>query len=137
MKQRFTAEQVVAILREADGKDAKVRDVCRQHGITEQTFCRWRQVYGGLQVSEAKRLTALEEENRRLRRLVADQSARHRHAERRGGANVVTATHRRQAVTHLEPGGWLRLAGNRASSLSVSEASRGGGQGTTFKAKSD
>ena len=73
MKQRFTAEQIVGILQEADGKDAKVRDICRQHGITEQTFYRWK-VYGGLQVSEAKRLKALEEENRRLKRLVADQA---------------------------------------------------------------
>jgi putative transposase len=74
MKQRFTAEQIVGILREADGKEAKVRDVCRQHGITEQTFYRWRKVYGGLPVSEAKRLKGLEEENRRLKRLVADQA---------------------------------------------------------------
>jgi putative transposase len=74
MKQRFTAEQIVGILREADGKDAKVRDLCRQHGISEQTFYRWRKVYGGLPVSEAKRLKALEEENRRLKRLVAEQA---------------------------------------------------------------
>jgi putative transposase len=74
MKQRFTAEQIVGILQEAEGKDAKVRDICRQHGVTEQTFYRWRKVYGGLPVSEAKRLKALEEENRRLKRLVAEQA---------------------------------------------------------------
>ena len=68
MKQRFTSEQIVAILGEADGKDAKVRDVCRQHGITEQTFYRWRKVYGGLLVSEAKRL-------KRWMRRVAGSSA--------------------------------------------------------------
>jgi putative transposase len=74
MKKRYSAEQIVAILRQAEGKDAKVRDICRQHGITEQTFYRWRKVYGGLPVNEAKRLKSLEEENRRLKRLVAEQA---------------------------------------------------------------
>ena len=68
---RFTAEQVVAILQEATA-GAQVRELCRRHGITETTFYRWRRQYGGLQVSEAKRLKALEEENRRLKKLVAD-----------------------------------------------------------------
>ena len=70
---RFTAEQVVAILQEATA-GAQVRELCRRHGITETTFYRWRRQYGGLQVSEAKRLKALEEENRRLKRLVAEQA---------------------------------------------------------------
>ncbi len=51
-----------------------VRELCRKHGITETTFYRWRAKYGGLQVSEARRLKTLEEENRRLKRLVADLS---------------------------------------------------------------
>jgi len=53
---------------------AKVPDLVRRHGVTEQTLYRWKQKYGGLQVSEAKRLKALEEENRQLKRLVADQA---------------------------------------------------------------
>jgi putative transposase len=68
---RFTAEQIVAILHEvAAGTPA--RELCRKHGITETTFYRWRRQYGGLQVGETKRLKALEEENRRLKQLVAD-----------------------------------------------------------------
>jgi putative transposase len=70
---RFTAEQIVAILQEA-AAGAQVRELCRRHGVTETTFYRWRRQYGGLQVSEAKRLKALEEENRRLKRLVAEQA---------------------------------------------------------------
>jgi len=71
-KSRFTAEQIVGILNDAAKKDTKVVEICRRHGITEQTFYRWRRAYGGLQVSEAKRLRALEDENRRLKKLVAD-----------------------------------------------------------------
>ena len=73
-KLRFTAEQIVAILNDAARKDTKVVEVCRRHGITEQTFYRWRRAYGGLQVREAKRLRGLEDENRRLKKLVADLS---------------------------------------------------------------
>ena len=73
-KSRFTAEQIVAILNEAAAKDTKVGEICRKHGITEQTYYRWRRAYGGLHVSEAKRLRALEDENRRLKKLVADQA---------------------------------------------------------------
>src|SRR5215212_8776196 len=66
---RFTAEQIVAILQEATA-GAQVRELCRRHGVTETTFYRWRRQYGGLQVNETKRLKALEEENRRLKKLV-------------------------------------------------------------------
>ena len=70
---RFTDEQIVGILHEND-RGTEARELCRRHGITETTFYGWRKKYGGLQVSEAKRLKALEEENRRLKRLVADQA---------------------------------------------------------------
>ena len=74
MKQgRFTAEQIVEILHENE-RGTEARELCRRHGITEQTFYRWRRKYGGLQVSEAKRLKALAEENRRLKQLVAELS---------------------------------------------------------------
>ncbi len=70
---RFTEEQIIAVLHEATGSES-IRDISRKLGITEQTFFRWRAKYGGLQLSEANRLKALEDENRRLKRLVADLS---------------------------------------------------------------
>lgn len=73
-KSRFTAEQIVSILNEATKRETKLAEICRKHGITEQTYYRWRRAYGGLQVNEAKRLRALEDENRRLKKLVADQA---------------------------------------------------------------
>lgn len=72
-KSRFSEEQIVAVLQEWDA-GAKMADLVRRHGVTEQTLYRWKKKYGGLQVSEAKRLKALEEENRQLKRLVADQA---------------------------------------------------------------
>ena len=72
-KSRFTPDQIVGVLREAEA-GAKISELCRRHGITETTFHRWRRKYGGLQVNEARRLKALEEENRQLKRLVADQA---------------------------------------------------------------
>ena len=72
-KPRFTDEQIVAILQEAE-HGGKAGEVIRRHGISRETFYRWRRKYGGLQVSETKRLRALEEENRRLKRVVADQA---------------------------------------------------------------
>lgn len=72
-KSRFTEEQIIGILQEVE-KGAEARAVCRRVGITEQTFYRWRQKYGGMQVSEARRLKQLEEENLRLKRIVADQA---------------------------------------------------------------
>ncbi len=70
-KSRFTEEQIIAVLKEAD-TGIKVQDLCRQHGISDVTFYKWRSKYGGMEVSEARRLKALEDENRRLKSLVAD-----------------------------------------------------------------
>jgi len=72
-KTRFTDDQIVAILQEAE-RTGKSGEVIRRHGISRETFYRWRRKYGGLQTSDAKRLRALEEENRRLKRVVADQA---------------------------------------------------------------
>ena len=77
MKQRHSAEKIVAKLRQADvalGKDVKVPEVCRQLGISEQTYYRWRQKYGGMAPEVAKQLKALEKENSRLKKVVADQA---------------------------------------------------------------
>ena len=77
MKKRYSAEQIVAMLRQADvelGKGLKVPDVCKQLGISEQTYYRWRQKYGGMAPQLARQLKALEKENARLKRLVADQA---------------------------------------------------------------
>lgn len=73
MKKRFEEEQIIRILREADVSGVQVREVCRRHDITEQTFFRWRKEYGGLDVSDARKLKVLESENAKLKRLVAEQ----------------------------------------------------------------
>lgn len=72
-KSRFTEEQIVKALQELDA-GAKPGELCRRLGITETTLYRWKRKYGGLQVSEARRLKALEDENRQLKRIVADQA---------------------------------------------------------------
>ncbi len=69
---RFTEEQIIGVLKEGEA-GAKPGDLCRRHGISEHTYYRWRRKYGGFEVSEAKRLKALEEENRRLKTLLAEQ----------------------------------------------------------------
>ena len=70
-RKRFTEDQIIGILKEAEA-GAKSTDLCRRHGISEQTFYRWKSKYGGLEVNEARRLRALEHENSRLKRIVAD-----------------------------------------------------------------
>src|SRR6202007_1441733 len=70
---RFSEEQIIGILQEAEG-GAKVAEWCRRHGISDATFYTWRSKYGGLEISEMRRLRQLEEENRRLKAIVADQA---------------------------------------------------------------
>jgi putative transposase len=72
-RSKFTEQQIAFILRQAE-EGAAVEDVCRKAGISIQTYYRWRTKYGGLMPSEMKRLKQLEEENQRLKRLVADLS---------------------------------------------------------------
>ena len=68
---QFSEEQIIAILRRAEAGQ-RVAEVCRQNGISEATYSRWKAQYGGLEVSHLRRLRQLEEENRRLKQVVAD-----------------------------------------------------------------
>jgi putative transposase len=70
---RFSEEQIIGVLKEAEA-GAKVSELCRRHGISDATFYTWRSKYGGLEISEMRRLRQLEEENRRLKSIVADQA---------------------------------------------------------------
>jgi putative transposase len=71
MKRRFTEEQIIGILREQEAGGA-VKEIIRRHGISEQSFYRWKAKYGGMEVSEARRLRALEAENGKVKRLLAE-----------------------------------------------------------------
>jgi transposase-like protein len=76
-KMKFTAEQIISKLREAEvlqSSGQSITEVCRQIGIKEQTYYKWRKEYGGMRVDQAKRLKEIEQENSRLRKLVADLS---------------------------------------------------------------
>lgn len=72
-KSRFSEEQIIGILKQAENGRA-VSELVRENGITETTFYRWRRKFGGMEVSDARRLKELEEENRKLKRMVADQA---------------------------------------------------------------
>jgi putative transposase len=68
---QFSEEQIIGILREAEAGQ-KVADLCRKYGVSQSTFQRWRSAYSGMEVSKVRRLRQLEEENRRLKQIVAD-----------------------------------------------------------------
>ena len=76
-KQRFTEEQIIAVLKEQEA-GAKAADLCRRHGISEATFYNWKAKYGGMEASDVKRLKDLEEENRRLKQMYAELSLDHK-----------------------------------------------------------
>lgn len=71
MKKRFNEQQIIAILKEVEA-GIPARELCRKHGISDATFYTWRKKYAGLDVSEARRLKALEDENARLKKLLAE-----------------------------------------------------------------
>jgi putative transposase len=73
MKKRHSEEQIIRILREAEAGNVPIRDICKQHNISEQTFYRWRDKFGGMEVADARRLKELESENAKLKRMVAEQ----------------------------------------------------------------
>jgi putative transposase len=70
-KSRFTETQIVGIVKESEA-GANTKDLCRKHGVSPQTFYKWKAKYGGLEVSDVAKMRALEDENRRLKRIVAD-----------------------------------------------------------------
>ena len=72
-RKRYTEEQIIAVLKEAEA-GAKTSELCRKHGVSEATFYKWKAKYAGLTVSELKRLRSLEDENRRLKQIVAKQA---------------------------------------------------------------
>lgn len=71
MKKRYTEEQIIGFLKEADA-GVPIKDLCRQHGFSEASYYLWRSKFGGMDVSDAKRLKALEAENARLKKLLAE-----------------------------------------------------------------
>ena len=72
-KSRYSEEKIIRVLQQVESGE-KVKDVIREHGISEQTYYRWKSKYGGMSVSDARRLKQLESENRKLKKLVADLS---------------------------------------------------------------
>ena len=71
-RSRFTEEQIIGVLKEHQA-GMSAADLCRKHGISDATFYTWRSKYGGMEVSDAKKLKALDEENRKLKKLLAEQ----------------------------------------------------------------
>lgn len=70
---RFTEEQIIKVLKQAE-TGVPIKELCRQHGVSQGSFYKWKSKYGGMEVSDAKKLRGLEDENRRLKKLVADLS---------------------------------------------------------------
>jgi putative transposase len=100
-RKQFTEEQIIGILKEAEA-GAVVTDLCRRHGMSSATYYAWKAKFGGLEVSDAKRLRALEEENGRLKRLLAGHDARQRRSEGPAVKKMVTPATKREAVAHLQ-----------------------------------
>ena len=73
VRKRYTEEQIISVLNEAEA-GAKTTDLCRKYGMSDATFYKWKAKYAGLTISELKRLKALEDENRRLKQIVAQQA---------------------------------------------------------------
>ena len=97
---RFTEEQIIAVLREHEA-GAKTTDLARKHGISEATLYNWKAKYGGMEISDAKRLRSLEEENRKLKKLFGRVDARPGGAEGASDKKMVGPAAKREAVAHL------------------------------------
>jgi putative transposase len=99
-RSRFTEEQIIAILREQESR-IRTADVCRKHGISGATFYKWKSKYGGLEVSEARRLKVLEDENARLKKLLAETMLDNTMLKDIASKKMVAPAARREAVVHL------------------------------------
>ena len=73
MAKRYTEEQIIAVLKEAEA-GVKTADLCREHGISDATYYKWKSKYSGMEVSDVRKMRTLEDENRRLKQIVADQT---------------------------------------------------------------
>ena len=111
---RFTEEQIIAVLREHEA-GAKTADLARKHGISEATLYNWKAKYGGMDVSEAKRLRMLEDENRKLKKLLAESMLDNARAQGASGKKMVGPAAKRDAVAHLRS--VLEMSERRACSL--------------------
>nr|WP_086011145.1 IS3 family transposase [Sphingobium chlorophenolicum] len=100
-RKQFSEEQIIGILKEAEA-GAVVTDLCRKHGMSSATYYAWKAKYGGLEVSDAKRLRALEEENARLKRLLADTMLDNAGLKDLLAKKLVTPAAQRDAVAHLQ-----------------------------------
>nr|WP_121991101.1 MULTISPECIES: IS3 family transposase [Brucella/Ochrobactrum group] len=100
-KQRFTEERIIAVLKEQEA-GMKVADLCRKYGISDATFYNWKAKYGGMEVSEAKRLKALEEENAKLKKLLAEQMLDATALRELLSQKMVGPAAKRDAVAHLK-----------------------------------
>ena len=121
MKKRYTEEQIIGFLREADA-GLPVKELCRKHGFSEPSYYAWKAKFGGMNVSDAQRLKALEAENGKLKRLAGQLDARARRDARGAAPKVVAVAARREVVRQLQGLGLserqaLRLVGMSASTL--------------------
>ena len=112
---RFSEEQIIGVLREHEA-GAKTEEVCRRHGISSATFYKWKAKYGGLDVSEARRLKSLEDENRRLKKLLAESMLDNATLKDLLGKKRLKPAARREAVMKvMERHGLKPRSGVRAS----------------------
>ncbi|MGH7849143.1 MAG: IS3 family transposase [Thermodesulfobacteriota bacterium] len=103
-KGRYTEEQIIKVLREQES-GSKVTELCRKYGISEQTFYRWKSKYGGMSVSEARRLKALEEENQRLKQIVGEQALDIRALKAALEKKLLSRAQKREAVRVMKSEG--------------------------------
>ena len=101
---RFSQEQIIGILKQGEA-GVKVTDLCRQHGISDHTYYRWKSKFGGMEVSEAKRLKALEEENRQLKQLLGEKELDILGLRTALSKKVLTRPQQREAVAAIQTAG--------------------------------
>ena len=111
---RFTEEQIIGVLKEHEA-GAKTADLARKHGVSEATLYNWKAKYGGMDVSEAKRLKQLEDENAKLKKLLAEQMLDARRASRASVKKMVGPAAKREGVAHLQA--VMGLSERRACSI--------------------